>query len=469
MKKLFVVLAAMLLFVSCSSNNSTSAPSSAKAITAYSLAGVVGTINETGKTIAVTMPFDTDVTALVATFTTTGSSIKVGSTSQISGTTANNFTSPVIYTVKAADSSSTTYTVTVTVAAPLASLPQTGQTTCADASGNVIACTGTEQDGDLQEGVAWPSPRFTNNNDGTITDNLTGLMWTQNANAPGPAVCNPGATYTWQDALDYAACLNTNNYLGYNDWRLPNRKEMRSLINFGQSSSASWLNTQGFSNMQGSYWSSSTFAETPQDAWITDVNWDFAYFEIKTSDYYAWPVRALSTVISQTGQTTCYDASGNVIACTGTGQDGALQEGVAWPNPRFTNHNDGTITDNLTGLMWTQNANAPGPAGCNPGATYTWQGALDYAACLNTNNYLGHSDWRLPNVNELESLVNIGQSNPINWLNTEGFSNVELFYWSSSTFAGTTEDAYFIVISDGSLTIDIKSNSNYAWPVRMGQ
>jgi hypothetical protein len=119
--------------------------------------------------------------------------------------------------------------------------------------------------------------------------------------------------------------------------------------------------------------------------------------------------------------------------------------------------------------MWTQNANAPGPAGCNPGGTYAWQDALDYAACLNTNNYLGHNDWRLPNVNELESLVNIGQSSPLNWLNTQGFSNVELFYWSSSTFAGTTEDAYFIVISDGSLTIDIKSNSLYAWPVRTQQ
>jgi hypothetical protein len=294
-------------------------------------------------------------------------------------------------------------------------------------------------------------------------------MWTQNANAPGPAGCNPGATYTWQGALDYAACLNTNNYLGHNDWRLPNRKEMRSLINFGQSSSASWLNTQGFSNVEGSYWSSSTFAETTQDAWTTVMIWGYAYSETKTTDNNAWPVRALSTVTPQTGQTTCYDASGNVIACTGTGQDGDLQEGVAWPSPRFTNNNDGTMTDNLTGLMWTQNANAPGPAGCNPDATYTWQGALDYAACLNTNNYLGHNDWRLPNVNELESLVNIGQSSPLNWLNTQGFSNVESFYWSSSTFAGTTEDAYFTVISDGSVTIDIKSNSLYAWPVRTGQ
>ena len=92
------------------------ASSSAKAITAFSLAGVVGTINETGKSIAVKMPYGTDVTNLIATFTTTGSSVTVGSTVQVSGTTANDYTSPVVYTVTAGENSSVTYTVTVSVA-----------------------------------------------------------------------------------------------------------------------------------------------------------------------------------------------------------------------------------------------------------------------------------------------------------------------------------------------------------------
>ena len=91
-------------------------PISAKAITAYSLAGVAGTIDEAAKTIAVTVPTGTNVTALVATFTTIGTSIKVGATDQTSGTTPNNFTSPVSYTVTAADATTATYTVTVTVA-----------------------------------------------------------------------------------------------------------------------------------------------------------------------------------------------------------------------------------------------------------------------------------------------------------------------------------------------------------------
>jgi ice-binding like protein len=94
----------------------TLALNSAKAITAYSLAGVAGTINETAKTISVTMPNGTPVTALVATFTTTGTGVTVGTTAQTSGTTPNNFTSPVVYTVTAADSTTAAYTVTVTVA-----------------------------------------------------------------------------------------------------------------------------------------------------------------------------------------------------------------------------------------------------------------------------------------------------------------------------------------------------------------
>ena len=95
----------------------TVAPGSAKALTAYTLAGIAGTINEAGKTISVAMPSGTNVTALIATFNSTAASVKVGSTLQISGATANDFTHPVQYLVTAANGSSQTYAVTATVAA----------------------------------------------------------------------------------------------------------------------------------------------------------------------------------------------------------------------------------------------------------------------------------------------------------------------------------------------------------------
>lgn len=89
-------------------------------------------------------------------------------------------------------------------------------------------------DGDLEKRVPWPNPRFTDNGDETVTDNLTGLIWTKDANAPGPPICSPGIYKTWNDAFSYVNCLNINTYLGYDDWRLPNKKELFSLVDRSQ-------------------------------------------------------------------------------------------------------------------------------------------------------------------------------------------------------------------------------------------
>jgi len=151
--------------------------------------------------------------------------------------------------------------------------------------------------------------------------------------------------------------------------------------------------------------------------------------------------------LPQTGQTICYDSNGTVISCAGTGQDGEFQAGVAWPNPRFTDNQDQTVNDNLTGLMWTKDGNAPGPEACGPGAAKTWQEALDYVKCLNTNNYLGYNDWRLPNVVELASLVQNEEPNLADWLNSQGFTNVQpVNYWTSTTAEanGANTDAFFV-------------------------
>jgi hypothetical protein len=119
-KMWFMVLLLVAFVTGCGDNhNNTVASSSAKATTVYSLDGVVGTINETAKTISVPMPYGTNVTSMVATFTITGNGVKVGSVAQTSGTTANDFTSPVLYIITAADSTSATYTVTVAIAAQI--------------------------------------------------------------------------------------------------------------------------------------------------------------------------------------------------------------------------------------------------------------------------------------------------------------------------------------------------------------
>jgi hypothetical protein len=115
--KLCFLAVLLIVFVAGCAGNDTVAQNSNsdKAITAYSLRGAAGTINDTAKTISVTMPKGTNITALVSTFTTTGTDVKVVNLGQSSGTTPNDFTNPVAYVVTAADSSTATYTVTVTV------------------------------------------------------------------------------------------------------------------------------------------------------------------------------------------------------------------------------------------------------------------------------------------------------------------------------------------------------------------
>ncbi len=111
----FLVLLLVTLVTGCGGVNN-KASTDAKALTAFSLGGVAGTMNEPAKSVSVTVPYGTAVTALVATFTTTGSNVKVGTAVQTSGATANDFTAPVAYIVTAADGSTATYTARVTVA-----------------------------------------------------------------------------------------------------------------------------------------------------------------------------------------------------------------------------------------------------------------------------------------------------------------------------------------------------------------
>ena len=144
-------------------------------------------------------------------------------------------------------------------------------------------------------------------------------------------------------------------------------------------------------------------------------------------------------------------------AMQAAGDDGDLEKGVAWPDPRFTDNGNGTICDNLTGLMWEQ---APS------GTALTWANALAYANGLSLG---GHSDWRLPNVNELESLINAGQADPGAWLNSQGLGVQVGFYWSSTTYAPNTTNAWYVYMVSGYVVGSNKTNNYYVLAVRSGQ
>jgi hypothetical protein len=344
--------------------------------------------------------------------------------------------------------------VTFAFAAGTIRLPATGQQKCYNISGVEISCINTGQDGEYETGVAWPDPRFAVSGE-CVTDNLTGLMWARNANIPG---YKP----TWQGAVDYPLYMAA--LCGYADWRLPNVNELETLVNAGAASSAFWLTKQGFTNVfEYPYWTSTT------GAWFSNYKWAVGFldgtvaWDFHTYPYYMLPVRGdtkLPAKVWKTGQTTQWRV----------GDDGSLLKGAAWPSPRFTDNGNGTVTDNLTGLSWTKDANTPGPSTCGSLSGKNWQEALDYVKCLNKNAYSGFSDWRLPNRKELFSLIDRSQYSPAIPLNNP-FTNMVggIPYATSTTWAGDTTFAWAVDISNYGVTGPIaKSGNMRVWPVRGG-
>ena len=164
--------------------------------------------------------------------------------------------------------------------AGLIALPETGQTTCIDATGAASACANTRQDGDRRAGVAWPNPRFTVDGTGNcITDNLTGIMWAR----------QDGGFRTWQLGLDFA---NSLDLCGFTDWRMPNRKELFSLVNYGAGNVGVDLLNNGFTfQVESVLWSSSSVAGSAGNAWSLIVLPGIVTTAAKSGGNYILPVR----------------------------------------------------------------------------------------------------------------------------------------------------------------------------------
>jgi hypothetical protein len=178
--------------------------------------------------------------------------------------------------------------------------------------------------------------------------------------------------------------------------------------------------------------------------------------------------------VPRTGQTVCYSASGTEISCTGTGQDGEYQNGIAWPSPRFITSTTGVVTDTLTGLVWLQDAGCLG--------AQTWANALTSANSLydgwtgdgsggdcGLSDGSSAGDWRLPNVRELQSLVDYGRDTPAVPDGHPFASISSSYYWSSTTFARITSNAWGVHLGDGNVDRGDKAGTDYVWPVRGGQ
>jgi len=315
---------------------------------------------------------------------------------------------------------------------------------------------------------------FADNSDGTVTDDATGLMWSQDDSGKG---------LNWEEALAWAQTKNSENYLGYDDWRLPNAKELQSIVDYtrspGTTGSAAIdpvFNTTAIVNEAGEtdypwYWSGTTHAnwtDTPgtngayvafgralgymEEAWVDVHGAGCQRSDPKAGDPADYPtgrgpqgdairiynyVRLVRTAdnaqtysLVDTGQTESYNSNGDVInpveADAFYGQD-AQYEGNAF---NYADNGDGTVTDNVTGLIWQQSP-------VNIG--FSWQEAVDYCESL---ELAGYDDWRMPTTKELFSISDFSQGWP--YLDTFYFDiagtivSKDEQYWANNYYIGTT-------------------------------
>jgi len=235
-------------------------------------------------------------------------------------------------------------------------------------------------------------PAYRDNSDGTVTDLNTRLMWTQ----------DPGSKKTFKQAL---AGISTCRVGGYDDWRLPTIKELYSLILFS-----------------GTDPDPMSRDSTSQQPFI-----DRKYFKFR----YGNPDRGERIIDSQFATSTKYVSTTMRGAETMFGvnfADGRIK-GYGLRRPRgdgdktfhvlyvrgntsygkndFKDNGDGTVTDEATGLMWMKVDSGKLKAGKNKDGKLNWREALSWAENL---EYAGYSDWRLPNVKELQSIVDYTRS-----------------------------------------------------------
>jgi hypothetical protein len=218
-------------------------------------------------------------------------------------------------------------------------------------------------------------PSYTDNGNGTITDNVTGLMWQKDM----------GGKISYQDAFKKAKSLNLG---GYNDWRVPTIKELYSLILFtGQSggitSIKKYIDTVYFIQPIGN----TAIGEREIDA----QTWSSTQYLSATmgKDTTVFGVNFIDGRIK--GYPKYKPGSRNLVPMKRYFR--LVRGNTQYGKNNFVDNNNGTITDNATGLMWQQ---------ADDGIARDWEQALAYAENMSLAN---NSDWRLPNAKELQSIV----------------------------------------------------------------
>ena len=280
---------------------------------------------------------------------------------------------------------------------------------------------------------------YTSNPWSCVQDNVTGLIWEVKTDDDserdkynfhrwgGLTSINRDSPDREGDYYDdwnvLVSHVNSESLCGFNDWRVPDIEELRSIVDHSRASPS--IDIDYFPNSISSFWSASPAVHGANSAWgislSQGVDWGYSRDAI------------------------------HVVRLVRSSYDGGVAND--WPNERFQVHGDGTVTDKQTGLMWMRCSLGQNlQDNCSGYAySYDWQEALESARDFSLANY---SDWRLPNINELSSLVARDRHSPA--INSAIFPDTQSitypYYWSSTPPAdndGGTKTIYFIDGDDG--------------------
>ncbi|NWF65785.1 MAG: DUF1566 domain-containing protein [Chloroflexi bacterium] len=303
-------------------------------------------------------------------------------------------------------------------------LPDTGQTQCYNDVGRVISCPAPGERFYGQDGnYTGPQPAYQDNGDGTVPDLNTGLVWQR-----GDDQNDTGYGFKWQDAVNYCSALDLG---GKSDWRLPSQFELRSLVRYGNEQPA--INTVYFPHVHWRiYWSNTPIGSSP-DA----VQW--------------WTVNFGSGADGLNTNTFDFNYLLPYVRCV---RGESLRQG------NYADNHNGTVIDLDTGLVWQQ-----GDAQNDQGG-HSWETALAYCEDLTLG---GWDDWRLPNIQEIKTIVDYSRLEPaINPI--FGSGSFSLDYWSSTTsvWIAQVDYAQSVDFSEGRIQHSRKSSANYVRCVRGG-
>lgn len=214
-----------------------------------------------------------------------------------------------------------------------------------------------------------------------VRDDVTGRIWEKRTD--DGSIHDKDHLYTFKEAEVYVETLNRVKYGGRSNWRIPTLKELSTIIDFDESVPS--VNTRLFPDQHPSfYWSSTLFLDDPDYAWGVMFHQGEAYNHYKRIRFF---VRAV-----------CVDEKGLEFI-----------KKFSDPSVRFHDNGDDTITDTANNIMWMKY-----PAVKGEGQNITNMHDLKDVRTMigKTFSALGYSDWRIPNINELISIVDYSRRDP---------------------------------------------------------